>query len=67
MLPCDDKMSDYLKATDRVELSELTKEYREALASVMRSNLDIIGTDKDLRYGVQALFYRSNRQRIDIT
>ena len=43
-----------------------SREYRKSLSNAMRKLVIEPATDKDLRYGVQVYFYRSNGQRIDI-
>lgn len=43
-----------------------TRNYKEALAWTIKSKAKDPKNRKDILYGIQAIFYRSNRQRIDI-
>lgn len=43
-----------------------TKEYKEGLAWIIKSEIRNYKIDKEALYGIQAIFYRSNRQRVDI-
>lgn len=56
----------YSKKSNRFYTPPKSVTHRKQLANLIASKLKEVASDKNLRYGVQANFYRSNRQRVDI-